>query len=127
MEVELPAAKPRSGACFLEVSRRRGDFALIGVACTVRLDEEERCNEARASGCAMPEKRRSSPRQASESLAGRHDRRARDRRSGRSWCSALIDPGGSIHASKEFQRHIAGVLTARALRRGATNGRGMSH
>ena len=26
-----------------------------------------------------------------------------------------IDPGGNIHASKEFQRHIAGVLTARAL------------
>jgi carbon-monoxide dehydrogenase medium subunit len=26
-----------------------------------------------------------------------------------------IDPAGSIHASKEFQRHLAGVLTARAL------------
>ena len=26
-----------------------------------------------------------------------------------------IDPGGSIHASKEYQRHVAGVLTARAL------------
>jgi carbon-monoxide dehydrogenase medium subunit len=26
-----------------------------------------------------------------------------------------IDPGGSIHASKEFQRHLAGVLTERAL------------
>jgi len=23
-----------------------------------------------------------------------------------------IDPGGSIHASKEFQRHLAGVLTS---------------
>ena len=26
-----------------------------------------------------------------------------------------IDPGGSVHASKEFQRHLAGVLTKRAL------------
>ena len=26
-----------------------------------------------------------------------------------------IDPGGSIHGSKEFQRHLAGVLTKRAL------------
>jgi CO/xanthine dehydrogenase FAD-binding subunit len=28
---------------------------------------------------------------------------------------SAIDPGGSIHASKEYQRHVAGVLTARAL------------
>ena len=28
---------------------------------------------------------------------------------------SAIDPGGSIHASKDYQRHIAGVLTARAL------------
>ena len=36
MEVELPVAEPRSGSCFMEVSRRRGDFALVGVACTVQ-------------------------------------------------------------------------------------------
>ena len=42
MEVELPVAEPRSGSCFMEVSRRRGDFALVGVACTVQLDEDGR-------------------------------------------------------------------------------------
>ena len=26
-----------------------------------------------------------------------------------------IDPGGNVHASKEFQRHLASVLTRRAL------------
>ena len=26
-----------------------------------------------------------------------------------------IEPGGSIHASKEFQRHLAGVLITRTL------------
>src|SRR5580692_8430225 len=34
-EVELPVAPSRSGSAFMEVSRRRGDFALMGVACTV--------------------------------------------------------------------------------------------
>src|ERR1700722_6556429 len=35
-EGERPGAKPRSGACFMEVARRRGDFALIGVACALQ-------------------------------------------------------------------------------------------
>src|SRR6202451_4701588 len=43
VEVKLPVAKPRSGACFTEVARRRGDFALIGVACIVRIDDDGRC------------------------------------------------------------------------------------
>ncbi len=38
-EIELPVAPPRSAACFMEVSRRRGDFAMIGVACMVQIDE----------------------------------------------------------------------------------------
>src|ERR1700683_557691 len=42
MEVELPPVPPRSGMSFMEVARRRGDFALIGVACNVRLDERGR-------------------------------------------------------------------------------------
>ena len=28
---------------------------------------------------------------------------------------AKIDPPGNVHASKAFQRHLAGVLTRRAL------------
>jgi carbon-monoxide dehydrogenase medium subunit len=27
----------------------------------------------------------------------------------------MIDPGGSVHATADYQRHIAGVLTERAL------------
>ncbi len=30
--IELPAPKPRTGTCFSEVARRRGDFALAGAA-----------------------------------------------------------------------------------------------
>src|ERR1700733_5042736 len=51
VEVKLPVAKPRSGACFMEVARRRGDFALIGVACIVRIDDDGRCAEAQIALC----------------------------------------------------------------------------
>src|SRR6204780_3041023 len=51
VEVELPPGPPRSGMSFMEVARRRGDFALIGVACNVRLDEAGRCVAGRIALC----------------------------------------------------------------------------
>jgi CO/xanthine dehydrogenase FAD-binding subunit len=112
-EVELPAAQPRSGACFMEVARRRGDFAIIGVACTVRLDEDGRCAQARIGLCNAGDGPVFAA-EASESLVGRRIGSA-EIDAAVDLVQPAIDPGGSIHASKEFQRHIAGVLTARAL------------
>jgi carbon-monoxide dehydrogenase medium subunit len=113
VEVELPVAKPNSGACFMEVARRRGDFALMGVACTVQLDADGHCAEARIGLCNAGE----TPilaEDAGASLVGRPIGPAEiDQAS--ALVQRAIDPGGSIHASKEFQRHLAGVLTKRAL------------
>jgi len=112
-EVELLAAAPRSGACFMEVSRRRGDFAIIGVACTVRLDADGRCSEARIGLCNAGDGPVFAA-EAAKSLAGRR-LGAQEIAGAAELVQGAIDPGGSIHGSKEFQRHIAGVLTARAL------------
>jgi carbon-monoxide dehydrogenase medium subunit len=112
-EIELPVAPSHSGSCFMEVSRRRGDFAIIGVACMVRLDEDGRCAEARIGLCNAGD-RPVFAADASESLAGRPIGVPEIKEAAELVHNA-IDPGGSIHASKEFQRHIAGVLTARAL------------
>jgi aerobic carbon-monoxide dehydrogenase medium subunit len=113
VEVKLPVAKPRSGACFMEVARRRGDFALIGVACTVRIDDDGRCAEARIGLCNAGNKPVLAQ-DAGASLVGRPIGAAQIDEAGELVLRA-IDPGGSIHASKDYQRHIAGVLTVRAL------------
>ena len=113
VELELPVAKPRSGACFMEVARRRGDFALIGVACTVRIDADGRCAEARIGLCNAGDKPILAG-DAGQSLAGRPISTAQIDQAAE-LVQRAIDPGGSIHASKEFQRHLAGVLTKRAL------------
>jgi CO/xanthine dehydrogenase FAD-binding subunit len=112
-EVELPAAAKDSGACFLEMSRRRGDFAIIGVACTVRLDPQGQCLEARIGLCNAGDGPVFAD-EASDSLIGR-EIGEREIAEAAALVQNAIDPGGSIHASKDFQRHIAGVLTARAL------------
>jgi carbon-monoxide dehydrogenase medium subunit len=112
-EIELPVAPPGSGACFMELSRRRGDFAIIGVACSVRLDAEGRCTQARIGLCNAGDGPVFAD-EASASLAGGvigGDEIA----AAAALVQGAIDPGGSIHGSKEFQRHVAGVLTTRAL------------
>ena len=113
MELELPAAPPRSGSCFMEVSRRRGDFAMMGVACTVRLDADGRCAQARIALCNAGEGPVFAA-QASESLVGGAIDAARIADAAK-LVQGEIEPGGSIHASKEFQRHLAGVLIKRTL------------
>jgi carbon-monoxide dehydrogenase medium subunit len=112
-EVELPAAVSRSGACFMEVARRRGDFALAGVACTVQLDADGRCREARIALCNAGDTPILAA-AAGRSLAGEPiDAAAIDQAA--DLVQGAIDPGGNVHASAEFQRHLAGVLTRRAL------------
>jgi len=113
MEIELPVAASRSGACFMEMSRRRGDFAIIGVACIVRVDETGTCSEARIGLCNAGDGPVFAA-VASQYLVGRTIGAAEIAEAA-ALVQGDIDPGGSIHASKEFQRHIAGVLTARAL------------
>jgi carbon-monoxide dehydrogenase medium subunit len=113
VEVELPVARPRSGACFMEVARRRGDFALIGVACIVQLDDGGKCTQARIGLCNAGE----TPvlaEEAGETLLGTTVGTA-DIAQAAERVQRAIDPGGNVHASKAFQRHLASVLTERAL------------
>ena len=113
VEIEMPIAPPRSGACFMEVARRRGDFALIGVACTIQLDANGKCTEARIGLCNAGD----TPVLASDagaSLAG-GTIGAREIDEAAECVQRAINPGGNVHACKDFQRHLAGVLTKRAL------------
>jgi CO/xanthine dehydrogenase FAD-binding subunit len=112
-EVELLVAPPRSGACFMEIARRRGDFAIIGVACTIELDDGGRCRQARIALCNAGDGPVLAAR-AGASLAGRKIAAA-EIDAAAALVQGEIDPGGNVHASKEYQRHLAGVLTARAL------------
>ena len=47
VEIELPFMQPRTGWSFMEVAPRAGDYALMGVAALVTLDENGKCREAK--------------------------------------------------------------------------------
>jgi aerobic carbon-monoxide dehydrogenase medium subunit len=113
VEIELPPARPRTGACFMEIARRRGDFAIVGAAAMVTLGKADECIDVRLTFCGVGE----TPVDASPdaaALVGKQPTEAAIIDVAQSVQSA-IDPGGSVHATADYQRHIAGVLTERAL------------
>jgi CO/xanthine dehydrogenase FAD-binding subunit len=113
VDIVFPAPKPRAGACFMEVARRRGDFALAGIAATVTLDEARRCSNVRLALCGVGETAVDASHAAAALIGqtctpGAIEAVAAGVRD-------AIAPSGNVHASPDYQRHIAGVLAMRAI------------
>jgi carbon-monoxide dehydrogenase medium subunit len=113
-EVRVPGLPSRAGSAFVEYARREGDYALAGVAAVVALDEDGTIAEARLGLCSVGP----SPLRASAAEAALRGQR----RSSELWSaaaaavvSALHGPPSDIHGSADYRRHLAGVLTERAL------------
>jgi aerobic carbon-monoxide dehydrogenase medium subunit len=116
-EIRIPVA-PKSGvratSAFLEFSRRRGDFALAGVAARLELDSEGVCRNARITLFGVGDRPMLSANGAriivgqvptQEVIRATADAASRDD----------IDPTSDIHATSKYRRHLAAVLTRRAL------------
>lgn len=113
VRVPLPSGD-RVGCAFVELSRRHGDFAIAGVAAVLRLAEDGAVEDARIVLMGVHEVpvratgteailRGTVPSdeviaEASESVGGH------------------LEPVSDLHASSEYRRHLARVLTRRALR-----------
>jgi CO/xanthine dehydrogenase FAD-binding subunit len=111
--IEFPAMKPRTGTCFMEVARRRGDFALAGVAAMVTLDRERQCSDIRLTLCGVGE----TPVDASSAVSGLigTDCGGEAIDAAAAEVQEMIEPAGNVHATADYQCHIAGVLTKRVL------------
>ncbi len=105
----------RSGYAIREVSRRHGDFALVGVTALVELDAAGACADARliyfsvsdgpvaanqAVAALIGQKPTSEIIQAAADLAASAD---------------IPDPNADIHATTAYRRHLISVLGRQAL------------
>lgn len=113
----MPDLPPRTGGAFVEIARRAGDFALVGAAALVTLDDAGRATRARVALCgAGPVLVRAL--EAERVLAGqRPDGRALDEAADRA--AAATDPPGDIHASAAFRRKLARHVARQAIERAA--------
>ena len=113
--IEIPPLAAGSRSAFEEIARRHGDFALAGVAVVVQPGEDDALASARISLLSVGDGPMLAER-AMSSLVGQPLSDATIRVAARTAAEDL-DPPGDIHASPEFRRHLAEVLTARALQR----------
>jgi CO/xanthine dehydrogenase FAD-binding subunit len=117
VETRVPVAPPRTGTAFLEVSRRHGDFAIVGVAATLTVDEGGVCTACAVAVTGVGPTPVVAG-EATRALVGvKPDAGAFDE-VGRRLASALR-PDSDLHASSDYRKHLARVLTRRALARAA--------
>ncbi|MEE8474759.1 MAG: xanthine dehydrogenase family protein subunit M [Myxococcota bacterium] len=114
IEVRVPILAPGTGWSFLEVARRHGDFAMTGAAVTLRLDGRGSISEARIVlfGVGPTAVR---IREVEQLVMGEQPSDRLFQEAGRAAGEGLEDPLSDVHASAEFRRQLARVLTARAL------------
>ena len=114
VEIELTASPPRTGWSFMEVAPRAGDYALMGVAALVTLDQNGKYEQAKLvylnAGDGPVEAK-----EAEKLLIGEPMSEHLIESTASKASETEINPFGNIHTSPEFQRHLANVLTKKAL------------
>ena len=111
--VRIPALPPRTGSVFVEMARRAGDYALVGVAALVTLDGAGRCQRARIALCGVgPTPIRATA--AEQALVGQAPTGATlDEAANRA--AAATNPPSDVHASSEFRRKLARHFARQAI------------
>jgi carbon-monoxide dehydrogenase medium subunit len=114
--VRYPRPAAGTSVAFVEFARRLGDFALAGAAATLTLRKGV-CEQARVTVVGMRDGAFRA-RDAEAVLTGR----ALDRGTSKDAFAeavakvvAAVEPSEDVHASADYRRHLAGVMTTRAL------------
>jgi carbon-monoxide dehydrogenase medium subunit len=118
VEIELPFMPLRTGWSFMEVAPRAGDYAMMGVAALVTLDEKGKCTSAKLVYLNAGDGPVDAV-EAAKSVEGEKLNEKLIESAAAHASEKEINPFGNVHASADFQRHLAKVLTKRAIQQAA--------
>ena len=114
VEIRVPQTAPGTGWSFHEVSRRHGDFALMGVAGLIALEADGKIAKAKlvfTGGIPVVAR-------AAETLIGQKPDSPRFTDVA-SAAADELDPESDIHASAKYRREVGSALARRALEEAA--------
>ena len=112
--VRLPAWPAGTGWSFHEFSRRSGDFAIVGVAATVRLDGNGNVADARLAFSGVDQLPIRAT--AAESLLTGATPSEELWKSAAHAAATPLVPASDMHGSSAYRKHLATVLAERALK-----------
>lgn len=111
-EVRVPAWPEGQGWSFMEISPRKGDYALVGVAATLQV-QDGKCQAARLVYTGVGEHAHRIS-EAEQALVGNEAGEAAFSEAA-DVARRSVDPSSDVHASAEYRRDLVAVLTRRAL------------
>jgi aerobic carbon-monoxide dehydrogenase medium subunit len=117
-EIRFPAAGPGTGVAFLEVARRHGDFAIVGLAVSLTLADGV-ISDARLAFAGVSDV----PVRAAEAedlLVGERPSTELFAEAARV-ATAALDPPADLNGSPEYRKQIAATLVRRGLQAAADN------
>jgi len=113
-EVRVPIPPPGTGGAYLKLSRRHGDFAIVGAAAMVTIDKDGACTKASVvlGGVAA------TPQHAIRTEQGLVGRRLDDKtiQDAAEKASDGLKPPSDVHASSEYRLEMTRVMAKRALK-----------
>lgn len=112
--IEIPLTPPHQGWSIQEIARRRGDYAIVGLAATVQLDPSGRCRDAKLVYLSVGEGP-TQAHQAQTALIGQIPDEETIAAAAELAAVQDIEPLADIHASAGYRRHLVKVLGVRAL------------
>ncbi len=114
VEVAIPPMAKRSGSSYKQMARQAGAQALVGAATVVTLDAQGRCEDVRMVLFSVGETPVLAV-EAAKELVGQVPTPEAIQAAASVAAATDVDPGGDIHCSVEFRRHLVEVLAAQSL------------
>jgi len=114
-----------SGSSFVELARRHGDYAISGVGAVVTLAKDGTVADSRIALIGVGDRAMRAP-SAEAELRGQSPT-ADPLAAAAAAVDADIDPLPDLHASEEYRRQLAQVLTRRALAKAVDRASGGDH